>query len=164
MIQSGHMHERDPWPAIARRYPGITSADGRVYFVDKAGLIDGLSCFGDHQGRRRCDCPYDPPAASDIAKVLGWIECRKLRPIVKATASSYSAKHWCERFVKEYIPNGAAIVAFHRAGFTQYVQPVSSGELNTTIAISRKSYKYLPEVMNGLRISRPSLNHMEVAS
>ncbi len=126
-------------------YPSIVAACGTRYFVDQNGLITGLSTFGDTRGQRRVDCPYQKPDIVDVLAAMEWIEHRGLIRQKTGTACSYSAKHWAERFLGRYIPNGAAIIAFDRCGFTQHVSSDWRSQLNTMIAVSRNSYKSLPE-------------------
>lgn len=129
-------------------YPTVTLSDGRRYFVDAAGLLDGLCPFEDNRGKRRIEFPYPKPAAVDIMAVMEWIDRRGLVRQKTATANSYSVKHWAERAIGRHIPNGAAVVAFDRAGFRQEMSPNGLiGAINTEIAIARLSYRNLPEVL-----------------
>ncbi len=141
-IQSDDFYCRDPWPAIATQYPSFRDQSGNLWFVDEAGLI-----FGSINGHTRCDSPKARPKASDVIAVMAWIEfCefQKTKLANSRSVSSYSAKHAAEKFLKRYIPNGAAILAFASCGFSQHVITNSFGELNTTIGIARRSYDSRP--------------------
>jgi hypothetical protein len=141
------LYENPSWFHVAVTYPSIIASDGRRYYVDRSGLIDGLVTSGPNRGKRRCDHPYAPPEIEEIHAVMSWADARRLVPIKTHQLSSYAAKHYAERFAGMYVSNGAAIVAFYNLRFSQFVCPVSGGELNTSIAVSRKSYRGLPEVL-----------------
>lgn len=150
---TGNFHSRPPWPEIARRYPSITAADGRVFFIDRHGIIDGLSPYECDKGGRRCDCPTDAPDQEQIAWVMLWIERRSLEPIRTPSMGSYHLKHVCERWAGDYISNGALIIAFHRCGFRQFADASTLGLRNTNICVSRKSVRQLPESSPSWRMS-----------
>jgi hypothetical protein len=160
---SGILYDRDPWPEIARRYPSITTADGRIYFVDRHGLIAGLIPWENNRGRRRCDYPAEPPETLDIMAAVWWIRHRDLRPQKTPTLGSYRGKHLAEKWRNDYVSNGALIIAFARLGFPQYVDPSGWDQLNTTIGVSRRSYKHLPEATRFELGRDERLNWPEVA-
>lgn len=127
-------------------YPWFKATSGRIHFVDSCGVIEGLWQLGPSQGKRRIDCPGEAPPLNEIAGTIRWIEARGLVPIKTPTLSSYRAKHLAERWRRDYVSNGAAIIAFDRLGFRQSVDPCRA-TLNTTIAVLRKSYRDLPEFL-----------------
>lgn len=128
-------------------YPSITDArDGTEYFVDAAGIIDGLCWSTDRWRMRRVDVPYHRPPEDQVIGCIRWIESRGLARQKTPTAGSYFLKHCAERWAGEHIFNGAMIVALDLLNFTQEVSKGSIGsQLNTIVGVATKSYKDLPE-------------------
>lgn len=118
-----------------KRYPVITAIGGRTYRVDACGLLDV----------HRQWPAGDPPDEEQIATAMRWLS--RVEQIQTPSINSYSAKHAVERWLrlnvdKNYISNGAMIVAADRCGFRQSANDQS---LNSELAISLQSYKRLPE-------------------